>query len=82
MNGALHLCSVRWRPYETTRLVGRTERLLFAEVGRRTGIAKPTCDPDGVTKGANVAEAAVFGLLGRFIAFTFSGAASRFEDPR
>jgi len=33
-------------------------------------------------KGASAAEAAVFGLLGLLIAFTFSGAASRFEDRR
>jgi hypothetical protein len=56
--------------------------LLFAEVGRRIGIAKLARDPDGLTKGANAAEAAVFGLLGLLIAFTFSGAASRFEDRR
>jgi len=56
--------------------------LLFAEIGRRIGIAKLTRDPEGLTKGASAAEAAVFGLLGLLIAFTFSGAASRFEDRR
>ena len=56
--------------------------LLFAEIGRRIGIARLTRDPDGLTKGASAAEAAVFGLLGLLIAFTFSGAASRFEDRR
>jgi hypothetical protein len=35
-----------------------------------------------LAKGAGAAEAAVFGLLGLLIAFTFSGAASRFEDRR
>ena len=39
-------------------------------------------DPDGLAKGSGAAEAAVFGLLGLLIAFTFSGAASRFEDRR
>jgi len=56
--------------------------LLFAEVGRRIGLATLSRDPDGLTKGASAAEAAVFGLLGLLIAFTFSGAASRFEDRR
>jgi hypothetical protein len=56
--------------------------LLSAEVGRRIGIATLIRDPEGLTKGASAAEAAVFGLLGLLIAFTFSGAASRFEDRR
>jgi hypothetical protein len=56
--------------------------LLFAELGRRIGIARLTRDPEGLSKGASAAEAAVFGLLGLLIAFTFSGAASRFEDRR
>jgi hypothetical protein len=56
--------------------------LIFSEVGRRIGIARVARDPEGPTKGAGAAEAAVFGLLGLLIAFTFSGAASRFEDRR
>ena len=56
--------------------------LIFSEVGRRIGIARLARDPEGLTKGAGAAEAAVFGLLGLLIAFTFSGAASRFEDRR
>jgi hypothetical protein len=56
--------------------------LIFSEIGRRIGIARLAHDPEGLTKGAGAAEAAVFGLLGLLIAFTFSGAASRFEDRR
>lgn len=56
--------------------------LIFSEVGRRIGIARLARDSEGLTKGAGAAEAAVFGLLGLLIAFTFSGAASRFEDRR
>jgi hypothetical protein len=56
--------------------------LIFSEVGRRIGIARLTRDPEGLDKGTGAAEAAVFGLMGLLIAFTFSGAASRFEDRR
>jgi hypothetical protein len=56
--------------------------LIFSEVGRRIGIASLARDPEGLAKGTGAAEAAVFGLMGLLIAFTFSGAASRFEDRR
>jgi len=56
--------------------------LLLFEVGRQFGIARRRRDPDGVDKGSGPVEAAVFGLLGLLLAFTFSGAASRFEDRR
>ena len=56
--------------------------LIFSEIGRRIGTARLARDPEGLAKGAAAAEAAVFGLLGLLIAFTFSGAASRFEDRR
>ena len=56
--------------------------LISSEIGRRIGIAKLARDPDGLAKGATAAETAVFGLLGLLIAFTFSGAASRFEGRR
>jgi len=55
--------------------------LLFAEVGRRFGLAQIARDQE-LTKGAGAAEAAVLGLLGLLFAFTFSGAASRFETRR
>jgi hypothetical protein len=56
--------------------------LLFSEVGRRLGVARLRRDPDGFARGAGTAEAGLFGLLGLLIAFTFSGAAARFEDRR
>ena len=56
--------------------------LLLAEAGRRIGIAQLARSPGGLTRGADAAEAAVFGLLALLIAFTFSGAASRFDDRR
>ena len=56
--------------------------LVFVEIGRRLGIARLLRDPEGLAKGSGAAEAAVFGLLGLLIAFTFSGAAARFEARR
>jgi hypothetical protein len=54
--------------------------LLMLEAGRRMGLRR-------IAKGADVAagaalNASVFGLLGLLVAFTFSGAASRFETRR
>ena len=56
--------------------------LLASEVGRRIGVARLARDPEGLAKGAGAAEAAVFGFLGLYVAFTFAGAGSRFEDRR
>ena len=56
--------------------------LMFFEIGRRVGIARRRLDPDGVDQGSGPVEAAMFGLLGLLLAFTFSGAGSRFEERR
>jgi len=56
--------------------------LLFAEIGRRIGLARLARDASSLAAGTSAAEGAVFGLLGLLIAFSFSGAASRFEDRR
>ena len=56
--------------------------LLFFEIGRKIGIHTIKRDPKGLPKGVGAAEGAVFALLGLIIAFTFSGAASRFEERR
>jgi hypothetical protein len=52
------------------------------EVGLRVGTRRLANDPDGARHGIGAMEGAVFGLLGLLIAFTFSGAASRFDDRR
>jgi hypothetical protein len=41
-----------------------------------------TKDPEGARAGTGAVEGAVFALLGLLVAFTFSGAASRFDDRR
>ena len=56
--------------------------LIALEAGRRVGVTRLARDADGLTKGAAAAEGAVFALLGLLLAFTFSGAASRFEERR
>jgi len=56
--------------------------LLCFDFGRRFGAGRLSIDPDGATKGSGPVEAAVFGLLGLMLAFTFSGAATRFEERR
>jgi hypothetical protein len=52
------------------------------EAGRRYGNAKRLKDSKGYEKGVGTVEGSIFGLLGLLIAFTFSGAASRFEDRK
>lgn len=56
--------------------------LLSAEVGRRIGMVALRRNPDGLAKGVGAVEGAVYGLLGLIIAFSFSGAMSRFEHRR
>ena len=51
--------------------------LLFLEVGRRLAIRRRAPAAEG-----RVIEGAVFGLLGLLVAFTFSGAATRFDTRR
>jgi hypothetical protein len=49
------------------------------EVGRRVGVRRKLRDSEDAGPGAGALEAAVYGLLALLIAFTFSGAASRFD---
>jgi hypothetical protein len=52
------------------------------EIGRRCGARWQALDPEGAKAGAGAVDAAVFGLMGLLIAFTFSGAAARFDTRR
>jgi hypothetical protein len=56
--------------------------LVCLELGRRWGTRQLQRDPEGASLGAGAVEGAVFALLGLLIAFTFSGAAERFEARR
>jgi len=56
--------------------------LLLLETGRRIGRRRGEKDPDEASAGVGAVEGAVFGLLGLLMAFTFSGAAARFDVRR
>jgi hypothetical protein len=56
--------------------------LLLLEIGRRVGIRHLAGGRDDAASGTSTAEGAVFALFGLLIAFTFSGAAGRFDDRR
>jgi hypothetical protein len=56
--------------------------LLFLELGRYIGLRQKAKDQEGGREGLGAVEGAIFGLLGLLIAFTFSGAAARFDTRR
>lgn len=56
--------------------------LVMLEAGRRLGMRRRAHDGDAYGSGLGAVEGAVFGLLGLILAFTFSGAATRFDVRR
>jgi hypothetical protein len=56
--------------------------LLLLEVGRRLGVRRRPKESDGERGGLGTVEGAVFALFGLMVAFTFSGAATRFNEKR
>src|SRR5262249_6396988 len=56
--------------------------LASLELGRRWGRARIASDPDSRREGLGGVEGAVYGLLGLLVAFSFSGAAARYEVRR
>lgn len=56
--------------------------LASMEFGWRRGNRRVLLDPEGAEKGTNSLDSAVFALFGLLLAFTFSGAASRFGERR
>ena len=56
--------------------------LALLEVGRRVGAARAREEGETARAGVGAVEGAVFGLMGLLIAFTFSGAATRFDARR
>ena len=56
--------------------------LLCLEIGRRTRLRRMKEDTEAAPEGIGSIDGAVFALLGLLIAFTFSGAAARFDTRR
>lgn len=56
--------------------------LVFMDLGRRAGVRRLARDPEGALSGTAAVDGAVFALLGLLLAFTFSGAAERFDGRR
>ena len=56
--------------------------LLAIELGHRVGRRSQQLDLEGAHSGTGTVEGAVFALLGLLVAFTFAGAATRFDGRR
>src|SRR5437764_15377105 len=56
--------------------------LIMLEVGRRLGIRRRLTESEGERGSLGTIEGAMFALFGLVMAFTFSGAASRFNEKR
>jgi hypothetical protein len=56
--------------------------LLLLGIGRNMGARRRAIDPEGAQAGLGVVEGSIFGLMGLLLAFSFSGAASRFDSRK
>ncbi len=56
--------------------------VLLLEIGRRIGARRIAEEGDPATKGFSSIEGAIFGLMGLILAFSFSGALTRFDARR
>ena len=56
--------------------------LISLEAGRRFGVSRRPKESEGERDSLGIIEGAIFGMLGLVLAFTFSGAASRFNEKR
>lgn len=56
--------------------------LFLLEVGRRIGLRRMAVDSEGARAGIGTVEGALLALLGLLIAFSFSGAAARYDARR
>jgi len=62
--------------------VGLAALVCAVELGRRLGARQRRVDPGASDAAVGPMDGVVFGLLGLFLAFTFFGAASRFDHRR
>lgn len=54
--------------------------VILLETGRRLGVTRRARESEGERSNLGTIEGAVFALFGLLMAFTFSGAASRFNE--
>ena len=66
-------------PFVVSLFIGM---MVCLEIGRRLGSRRLANDAQGAMLGLGVADGAIFALFGLMIAFTFSGAANRFDTRR
>src|SRR5512141_2270818 len=56
--------------------------VLFIDFGYRAGRRRRALNPETADAGSGAVDAAVFGLLGLILAFTYSGASTRLDTRR
>src|SRR5260370_40970309 len=56
--------------------------LALLEIGWRAGVRRRRRDAEGSHTGLSAIDGAIFGLMGLLVAFTFQGAAARFDARR
>ena len=56
--------------------------LIMLEIGRRLGVRRRSRESESERGSLGIIEGAIFALFGLVVAFTFSGAASRFNEKR
>jgi hypothetical protein len=66
-------------PFAASMFIGM---LICLEIGRQLGIRRLRKDAQGAMSGLSAVEGAVFALYGLLLAFTFSGAPSRFDERK
>ena len=71
-----------WMPFLAIAILLGGAMLGFIEAGRRMGLRRARGNPPDPPSNVGAVEGAVFALLGLLIAFTFSGAAARFDARR
>jgi hypothetical protein len=71
---------ITWLPLLSLLLLAGM--LACAAFGRYLARRREALDPDGTHAGGGVVDGAVFALLGLIVAFSFSGAVSRFDERR
>jgi hypothetical protein len=71
-----------WMPFFVVAILLGGAMVGFIEAGRRIGLRRARGNPQEPPSNVGAVEGAVFALLGLLIAFTFSGAAARFDARR